>query len=200
LIRAPPTHIKLNVMKSYAYFSKLKATIDRLDHEAMDVAVDMVKTTWLAGGQVITLGNGGSALTSLHFINDWVKSISMATGKPFRGTSLASNVGLLTAYANDISYDEIFASQLRSLLTPSDLVIAISGSGNSENVIRAVQFANENGSKTIGLCGYQGGRLKLIAQHVVWVPIDDMQISEDIHFHFGHLVMQCLVNEARGKS
>jgi D-sedoheptulose 7-phosphate isomerase len=175
-----------------AYLAKLSRLLTELDRNAIDHAVGLVADAWQAGRQIITLGNGGSSLTALHFINDWNKSIFMASGKPFRGRSLVDNMGIVMAYGNDNSFEDIFIEQMKNILQPGDLVIAISGSGNSENVIRAVNYANHNGAVTLGLCGYRGGKLKAIAQHVVWADIDDMQLAEDVHFFFGHMVMQRL--------
>lgn len=177
---------------SARYFAKLSALIDGLDHKAIDAAVQLISEAHRNGRQIITLGNGGSSMTALHFITDWNKSVFMATGVPFRGRSLVDNMGLVMAYGNDISFQDIFIEQLKNVLTPGDLVIAISGSGNSENVIRAVNYANEHGAITLGLCGYRGGKLKEVAQHVVWADVDDMQLSEDVHAIFGHIVMQSL--------
>jgi D-sedoheptulose 7-phosphate isomerase len=174
------------------YLARLTTLLGRIDTEQVDNAVKLIADAWQAGRQIITLGNGGSSLTALHFINDWNKSIFMATGKPFRGRSLVDNMGLVMAYGNDTSFQDIFVEQLKNVLQAGDLVIAISGSGNSENVIRAVRYANENGAVTLGLCGYRGGKLKALAQHVVWADIDDMQLSEDVHAIFGHIVMQRL--------
>lgn len=174
------------------YLDRLKRVLDAIDARELDDAVGQVEAAWRAGRQIITLGNGGSALTALHFVNDWNKSVFLATGKPFNGRSLCDNIGLVMAYANDISYADVFAEQLKNLMRPGDLVIAISGSGNSENVVRAVTFANANGGTTLGLCGYQGGKLKDLARHVLWAPVPDMQLSEDVHFVFGHIVMQRL--------
>jgi len=179
-----------------AYLSRLGRVLDALDRQQLDNAVDVIAAAWQAGRQIITLGNGGSSLTALHFINDWNKSIYMASGKPFRGRSLVDNVGLLMSYGNDISFPDIFIEQLKNILEPGDLVLAISGSGNSENVIRAVRHANDNGAITLGLCGYRGGRLKELARHVVWADVDDMQLSEDVHAIFGHIVMQRLCGAA----
>lgn len=179
-----------------AYLSRLSRVLDSLDRRQVDNAIDVIAAAWQAGRQIITLGNGGSSMTALHFINDWNKSIYMASGKPFRGRSLVDNVGLLMSYGNDISFQDIFIEQLKNILEPGDLVLAISGSGNSENVIRAVRHANENGAVTLGLCGYRGGRLKELARHVVWVDVDDMQLSEDVHAIFGHIVMQRLCSAA----
>jgi D-sedoheptulose 7-phosphate isomerase len=174
------------------YFDRLIAVLTTINRKQIDDAVQVVADAWQAGRQIITLGNGGSSMTALHFINDWNKSVFMHGKKPFRGRSLVDNMGLVMSYANDISFQDVFIEQLKNILTPGDLVIAISGSGNSENVIRAVDYANQNGAVTLGLCGYRGGRLKTMAQHVLWVDIDDMQISEDLHAIFGHLVMQRL--------
>jgi D-sedoheptulose 7-phosphate isomerase len=174
------------------YLSKLAKLLNELDRSQIDNAVKVVADAWQAGQQIITLGNGGSSLTALHFINDWNKSVFLATGKPFRGRSLVDNIGLVMSYGNDISFQDIFVEQLKNIFQPGDLVIAISGSGNSENVIRAVRHANENGGVTLGLCGYRGGKLKELAQHVVWADVDDMQLAEDAHAIFGHIVMQRL--------
>lgn len=181
---------------SEIYLAKLTRLLADLDREQIDRAVEVIANTWHAGRQIITLGNGGSAMTALHFINDWNKSIFMSTGKPFRGRSLVDNMGLVMSYSNDLSFQDLFAEQLKNLLSPDDLVIAISGSGNSENVIRAVRYANEHGGVTLGLCGYRGGRLKELAQHVVWANVDDMQLCEDAHALFGHIVMQKLCGYA----
>ena len=174
------------------YLSKLTTLLESFDRTQVDNAVKVIADAWQADRQIITLGNGGSSMTALHFINDWNKSLFMAKGRPFRGRSLVDNMGLVMSYGNDISFQDIFVEQLKNLLQPGDLVIAISGSGNSENVIRAVHYANESGGITLGLCGYGGGKLKGLAQHVVWVNVNDMQLSEDLHAIFGHIVMQRL--------
>jgi D-sedoheptulose 7-phosphate isomerase len=177
---------------SNTYLRKLSECLDALDRDALDQAIELVRLAWQEGRQIITLGNGGSAVTALHFITDWSKSAFLTTGKPFRGRSLLDNMGLITAYANDISYADMFSEQIRNIAVEGDLVIAISGSGNSENVIRAVEMANNMGCQTLGLCGFQGGRLKAAAKHVVWVNVQDMQLCEDAHAIFGHIVMKAL--------
>jgi len=175
-----------------AYLEKLTQTLGVIDRNQIDAAVQVVADAWQAGRQIITLGNGGSSMTALHFITDWNKSVFMRGHKQFRGRSLVDNMGLLMAYGNDISFEDIFIEQLKNIMSPGDLVLAISGSGNSENVVRAVDYANKNGATTLGLCGYRGGKLKSIAQHVLWADVDDMQIAEDVHSIFGHMVMQRL--------
>lgn len=181
-----------NQYSALAYSLRLTELLKNLDYEQIDIAIELIKEKWHDGKQIITLGNGGSSLTALHFINDWNKSIFLSKKIPFRGRSLVDNIGLVMSYGNDIDFKDIFIEQLKNILNPGDLVIAISGSGNSENVIRAIEYANENQATTLGLCGYSGGKLKDLAQHVVWAKVDDMQLSEDIHSIFGHMVMQKL--------
>jgi len=175
-----------------AYIDRLTAVLSAVDVAAMEEGVELIERVWRRGGQIITLGNGGSAMTALHFITDWNKSVFMASGRSFRGRSLVDNMGLISAYSNDVSYQDVFIEQLKNIAVPGDLVIAISGSGNSENVIRAVSYANEIGCETLGLCGYSGGRLREIAKHPIWVAVNDMQLCEDVHAIFGHMVMQTL--------
>lgn len=174
------------------YLNKLGIALNKLDRAEIDKGVEMVRDAWARGAQIITLGNGGSSMTALHFITDWNKMVYLKHGKQFRGRSLVDNMGLLMAYGNDISFEDIFIEQLKNLMQPGDLVIAISGSGNSENVIRAVDYANDNGGVTLGLAGYSGGRLRDKAQHCVWAAVDDMQLCEDAHAIFGHIVMQSM--------
>lgn len=174
------------------YLDKLTSTLNQINTGEMDNAIYIIEQCWLNGKQIITLGNGGSSMTALHFINDWNKSIYLKSNLSFKGRSLVDNMGLIMSYSNDISFEDVFIEQLKNVLCSGDLVIAISGSGNSENVIRAVEYANQSGAITLGLCGYDGGRLKKTAQHTVWININDMQIVEDAHAIFGHIVMQSL--------
>lgn len=175
------------------YFSRLRNVLDeRIDIAEFEAGRALVERAWREDRQVITLGNGGSSMTALHYITDWNKSVLLSTGRPLRGRTLVDNMGLLMAYANDLSFQDVFAEQLKNVMREGDLVIAISGSGNSENVIRAVDWANANGGVTLGLCGYAGGKLRQKAQHSIWVRANDMQLCEDLHAMFGHVVMQSL--------
>lgn len=174
------------------YFLKFNQVLETIDMNEFQHGVDLIRDTWQRGNQIITLGNGGSSMTALHFNTDWNKSVILKTGKSLRGRSLVDNIGLLMAYANDISFEDVFSEQLKNVMLPGDLVVAISGSGNSENVVRGVEYANKNGAITLGLCGYDGGKLKSMAQHTVWVNSFDMQVVEDLHAMFGHITMQYL--------
>ena len=174
------------------YLDAHRRLIQRLEQDGFDTGIRVVRAAFDAGRQIITCGNGGSAYTASHYITDWNKMVHLATGRKLRGISLCDNIGLVTAYANDIAFDEIFAGQLKVLLEPGDLVIAISGSGNSRNVVKAIEYANEAGADTLAVVGFDGGALKRIAKHSVWVPSFDMQLCEDLHLMFGHMVMKTL--------
>ena len=182
-----------------SYFDQLSDVIDDLDLSTFDDAISLIMQSWLQGKKIFAFGNGGSALTASHHIHEWNKMAYLSTGKPFRGHCLSDSIGLITAYSNDMSYADVYSEQLKNMLDPGDLVIALSGSGNSENVVRAIEFANEAEAITLAVCGFDGGRLKAVAQHSVWVPVDDMQICEDVHFIFGHMVMKALVMQGPGE-
>ena len=141
---------------------------------------------------IFKMGNGGSAHNASHFITDWSKMANVHSGIKVRGICLNDNNGLITAYSNDISFSEIFSGQLKYLMNEGDLVIAVSGSGNSQNVVKAVEFANENGGTSIAFVGYDGGKLKDLAHHMIHVPSFDMQICEDAHLSIGHIIMKYL--------
>ena len=174
------------------YLTSHARVLEKCDQTAFQTGIDLVRTAFEAGKQIITCGNGGSAYAASHYVTDWNKMVNLATGRKFRGMSLCDNLGMVTAFANDVSFDEIFAGQLKAILEPGDLVIAISGSGNSPNVVRAVEYANAAGAETLAVVGYDGGALKRIARHSVWVPSFDMQLCEDVHLVFGHMVMKAL--------
>jgi len=179
-----------NTLFYNAYLSRLKRAIDDLDRETIANAVEIIRKGWQDGKQFIAFGNGGSGLAALHYVHDWNKGITHATGIPFRGRTLNDNIGLVTAFANDVSYDDIFAEQLKSAMQPGDVIMGISGSGNSENVLRAIRYANENGGITIGISGYSDGQLEHTAQHNLCTNIHDMQVAEDLQMVLGHLVMR----------
>ena len=175
-----------------AYLSAHQRLAGKLDMRVVETGIAMVRSAFESGRQIITCGNGGSAYTASHYVTDWNKMVNLATGRKFRGISLCDNIGIVTAFANDVSYDEIFSGQLKAILAPEDLVIAVSGSGNSRNVVKAVEYANESGAVTLAVVGYDGGALKRIARHSVWVPSFDMQLCEEFHLMFGHMVMKTL--------
>lgn len=174
------------------YYEKLKNTVDLLNFAEIENGIQLIDQARRNHKQVITFGNGGSASTASHFICDWNKGASYQKEIRIRGLCLNDNFATVMAYANDVSYASVFVEQLKNFLQPGDLVIGISGSGNSENVLQAIQYANEKDAITLGLCGYDGGKLKQLARHSIWVNVNDMQIVEDLHLSFGHVAMQQL--------
>ena len=176
------------------YFSAHAELANRCNQADIIAAIGLIAQKFKANQKIITCGNGGSASTASHYITDWNKMINLATGERFRGISLCDNVGLITAYANDVSYAEVFSGQLKAIMDEKDLLIAISGSGNSPNVLAAVEYANALGADTLGIIGYDGGRLMEMCKYRVLVPSFDMQLCEDVHLMFGHMVMKSLCN------
>lgn len=177
------------------YLDLVTQAIAELSEEQIQDVVDTLKAAHTDGRQVFLLGNGGSAATASHVAEDLQKSIKEHTGKRFKVMSLADSTPLICAWANDNGYDCIFAEQLDSFLEPGDVVIAISGSGNSPNVLRAVEKANAMGAITIGWTGFEGGRLAALAQKSIVVNSDNMQRIEDVHMVLGHLVFACLMKQ-----
>ncbi len=176
------------------YCLELAKVIGELDHDSIHQATQMIQSTFDSGKKIVTCGNGGSATTASHYITDWAKMATIATGRRFKGVSLTDNTGLVTAFANDASYENIFSGQCNAILEESDLLIAISGSGNSKNILKALECAKLTGANTLGVLGFGGGKAKELADHSFIVHSNDMQICEDIHLMFGHLVMKHLCN------
>ncbi len=172
------------------YINEQARVFNLIDKVATKKCLDLVSDTISKDRKIITCGNGGSASTASHYITDWNKMFNLASGKKLRGLSLNDNVGLISAYGNDLSYDEVFAGQIRALMDQEDLLIVISGSGNSPNIIKAIEAALKIGGKVLGVLGFDGGKAKPMCHEVFHTPSWDMQICEDIHLSFGHLVMK----------
>ncbi|GKX67359.1 D-sedoheptulose-7-phosphate isomerase [Inconstantimicrobium mannanitabidum] len=174
------------------YFEELMQVIDVMDREQINNVMNKLVEVNDRGGSIYIFGNGGSAATASHFVVDFNKGVSEKLSKKFKFICLNDNIPSLTAISNDIAYNEVFKFQLQNYLTEKDMVIGISGSGNSENVVQAIQYANDKGAATIALVGYNGGKLKKCAQNYIHVPIDDMQKVEDIHMVLDHMMMTIL--------
>tara|TARA_A100001011_G_scaffold400139_1_gene512631 strand:+ start:1650 stop:2219 length:570 start_codon:yes stop_codon:yes gene_type:complete len=182
----------MTVLNAKNYLKAHKDLASRIDISSLEVAVDIIKNKFLDNKKIFTCGNGGSASTASHFITDWNKMINLATGKKFRGICLSDNMGLITAFANDFSYDDIFSGQLASIADEGDLLISVSGSGNSKNILKAIKYANDNSITSLSILGYDGGEALKISNHSFLVPSYDMQLCEDVHLKFGHIVMKTL--------
>jgi D-sedoheptulose 7-phosphate isomerase len=169
-----------------SYFGCLSQTVKRLPFESIDQIASILLSAFDAGHMVFLFGNGGSAALASHFACDLGKGTLNGSGKRFRALALTDNIPLMTAWANDSGYEDIFAEQLANLVRPEDVAFAISGSGNSPNVLRALSVAREAGAITVGLSGFQGGKMKQLCDVCMVVPSDNMQIIEDLHVCAAH--------------
>lgn len=180
----------LNYKSQIIKYLETEITVIRaLDIDAINETINLLIKVLENENIVYIFGNGGSAATASHFQNDFNKGVSEHSQKKFRFQCLNDNIATIMAIANDINYDEIFRFQLRGRLQTGDIVIAISGSGNSNNVLHAVDYAVENGNTVIGVTGYDGGALRKKCNISLHAPINNMQITEDIHMVFDHLMM-----------
>ena len=175
------------------YLLDVKTTIDQIPVERIEEVISILQDARINHKQVFIMGNGGSASTASHFVCDLAKN-TRKTGWPgFRAIGLTDNMAIFSAYGNDEGYENVFAQQLNNLLQAGDVVIAISGSGNSPNVIKAVEMANSRGAITIGFTGLTGGKLKSTAQYVIYVPNYKMDQVEDIHLMLEHMICRALM-------
>jgi len=170
------------------YKTQLLAAIDTIDLPRVNEIIEIFKQARTAGRHIFVCGNGGSASTASHFACDIVKGASFNRAERFRIMALTDQLPTLTAYANDVSYDAVFVEQLRNFAEPNDVFMGISGSGNSPNVIRAMEYANSIGCKTIALTGRDGGKLGPLAQLNVQIPVPHMGRIEDAHMIVCHMV------------
>ena len=171
------------------YIALEQDILSKLDVDAIDEAMNLLEETFEKEKNIYIFGNGGSSATASHYQNDFNKGISEHTEKKFRFQCLNDNVATLMAVANDIGFEEVFRFQLDGKLQDGDIVIAISGSGNSKNVVNAVEYAKSCGNKVIGMTGFNGGKLKELADISLHAPVNSMQVTEDIHMIFDHLMM-----------
>ncbi|MFI5843817.1 SIS domain-containing protein [Catenuloplanes sp. NPDC051500] len=180
------------------YLAGLKNAIDSLNVQEIIVVMDQLLAVYERQGFVYIFGNGGSGATAAHFVNDFNKGIGQNLPKRFRFCCLNDNVPTVLATANDTDYSQVFVGQLRNYLNPGDVVMAISASGNSRNVLEAVEYANDLGAETVALVGFDGGKLKELAGRTIHVPVHDMQKVEDVHLALNHVMMSVLKKRLEG--
>lgn len=171
------------------YIEMEKQVLDSLDRESINQVMNVLENARLTGKRIFICGNGGSASTAAHLECDFNKGISYDQDVKYDIECLSDNVPMMMAIANDIGYDDIFVVPLRNKLKAGDIVIGISGSGNSVNVVKAFAYANELGADTIAITGYSGGKLKEMAKYNLHADIDNMQIVEDVHLILNHMMM-----------
>lgn len=179
------------------YLAEVKRLLDGIDPDAVDRIVATLLEAWRSGRRVLLMGNGGSSSSVSHIVNDMQKNIALETGRPLRALCLSDCTPLLMAWANDTQWDNIFTPQVECWAEPGDVVIGVSGSGNSMNVINGITAANRAGAVTIGLAGFQGGKLKEAAERCIIVPTDNMQRIEDVHMILLHVIFSALLEQAK---
>jgi phosphoheptose isomerase len=180
------------------YYRRFADVLLAFDKGPMCEVLEVFDRVMAAGGIVWVAGNGGSAAIADHTVCDCSKGTHVESQAPLRTISLASNVPLLTAIGNDISYDAVFSEPLKYYLTDKDALLVVSSSGNSPNVVKACEYANARGVPTVAFVGFRGGRLKEIADHVVHVEIENYGIVEDTHQSLIHVMTQYM--KARAES
>ncbi len=181
------------------YLADLSGLLSRLAPDAIATAVQWLRDCRDADGTIYACGNGGSALIASQMVVDMVKGASYGRRKRFKMIGLTDPVGTMLAYANDVSYDVVFIEQLRNFAAAGDVLIAVSGSGNSPNVLRAVEYANSIGCRTIGLTSGEGGRLKDLADLPLVVPSSHMGRLEDCFFAVTHVLCYAFIEEVSGE-
>lgn len=176
----------INAIKDY--LDLLRKTLDGLSMDEITAFMGEIERAYREGKQVFLFGNGGSAATASHTACDFQKGVGSEMGHKFKVLSLNDCVPIMTAWANDTDYSNIFSEQLETFVQPGDVVVGISASGNSPNVLKGIEVGNRKGAVTIGITGFQGGKLVGLAQKSVVVRCDNMQVIEDVHLVLGHIV------------
>lgn len=185
-------------MQAQQYIDLVKSTLDALDPNALDALVEAFHTTYEKGGNIYTMGNGGSGASASHAAGDFLKGASYGLDKRFKMICLNDNLPSMMAIANDIGWESIFVEPLKNFLTEEDLVIGISGSGNSKNVVNALEYANANGATTVAMSGFKGGKISQIASINVHAPVMDMEVTEDVHMVIFNIVKKQMMARLMG--
>jgi len=181
----------IEILDAKQYFDELQRVVIGLSHDGINQIADTLVRANESGQMVYLFGNGGSAALASHFACDLGKGTAYCNGgKRFRVLALTDNLPTLTAWANDSSYEVVFSEQLRNFVQPGDVALAISGSGNTKNVLNALRVAREAGATTVGISGFQGGEMKSLCDICVVVPSNNMQIIEDLHLAMAHSIFR----------
>ncbi len=183
----------MNYLNELQAYRELEIEVyQNLDLESVNTVLNVLEDARLSGKRIFICGNGGSAATASHYCCDFNKGVNETKPQKYDFECLNDNVPTIMAVANDINYDEVFSFPLRNKMRCGDILIGISGSGNSKNVVKAFEYAKENGGIVIAIVGYNGGKMKEIADYSIHVNINNMQISEDFHIILNHMMMYAL--------
>lgn len=182
------------------YLDETSELVKKLPTADIQRIVGRLTECYEGGKQLFLCGNGGSAATCSHILADFTKCLHLAGGPTWRALAVTDSIPLITAWANDTSYDNVFSEQLRPWIQPGDVLIALSGSGNSPNVLEAVKLAHQIGAHTIGLAGYAGGKLKPLCDDCIVVPCDNMQRIEDCHMILVHVFFWRMLQDVEARA
>ncbi len=176
------------------YSERLSYVLGSSDWSSVELLAQAISRCWDSGGQVFICGNGGSAGNAIHLANDFLYGVAKQTGGGIRVSALSANPAVITCLANDIGYEHIFSEQLAVFANAGDLLIALSGSGNSPNILLVLDQAKRMNVTSCAILGYSGGKAKTVADIPIHFPVEDMQIAEDLQLIVGHMLMQWLLN------
>ena len=174
------------------YMNKLTLAMSVKPMQDIQILAEALLVAWREDRNIYLCGNGGSAGNAIHLANDFIYGTGVKNGKGLRVEALSANAAVLTCLANDVGYENIFSEQIRVKGNPDDVLVVLSGSGNSPNIIEAIKIGNAIGMKTFALLGYSGGQCKELVQNPIHFEVDDMQIAEDLQLIVGHLCMKWL--------
>jgi len=185
-------------MTASEYRQLLTDTLNRLDMAAVDAMVSCFAEAHARGATIFTMGNGGSGASASHAAGDFLKGASYGLDQRFKMICLNDNLPSMMAIANDIGWDDIFVEPLKNFLQPGDVVIGISGSGNSKNVLKAVDYAKSKGATVIGMTGFKGGKLREAADISIHSDAMDMEVAEDVHMAVFNMVKKVMMARLMG--
>ena len=177
------------------YTDKLTQALGLLDDWKIQALATALRQAWIAGNSIYICGNGGSAGNAIHLANDFIYGAGLRNGRGLRVEALSANTAVLTCLANDVGYEYIYSEQLKVKGKSGDVLIVLSGSGNSPNVVKALEVAAALEMKTFAILGFDGGDCKKLAQYPMHFEVDDMQIAEDLQLIVGHICMQWLYDQ-----
>lgn len=172
------------------YLDRLRTAIDGLPRDRLNQLAQTLLGAYRNDKQVFTIGNGGSSSTASHLAADLSKNTTGANTRRFRITSLNDNAAIVTAIANDLGYENVFVEQLINLIRPGDVLIAVSASGNSPNIVKAIRYAQEQSAHVAALLGFDGGEAAKLADNAIVVPSSDFGIVEDLHLAINHILVE----------
>jgi D-sedoheptulose 7-phosphate isomerase len=180
------------------YATRVQRVLASTDWAEVELLAREMQACWSSGRQLFLCGNGGSAGNALHLATDYLYGIARRTGAGLRAQSLAANPAVMTCLANDVGYEDVFSEQLAVQARAGDLLIVLSGSGNSPNIVSVLKQARTMGVRSFAVLGFSGGTCKGLADTAIHFPIDDMQIAEDLQLVVGHMLMQWLAANGPG--